>query len=89
MDELDKEGGIQARLIATCKGEDGKELLKAEFAGADNLLKRCEPLIRDLYKTQADKEFDINATNYAVQVAMGAGYRKALRDVYRLLYPEV
>lgn len=89
MDELDQEGGLQARLIAKLdKGED-RDILRAELVQASNLLKRVEPLLRDLYKERADKEYDISAANYAVQVAFGAGYRKAIKDLYRILYPEV
>lgn len=89
MDELEQEGGLQSRLVAKLdKGED-RDILKAELAQASNLLARVEPLLKDLYKERADKEYDISAANYAVQVAFGAGYRKAIKDVYRLLYPEV
>ncbi len=89
MDELEQEGGLQSRLVAKLdKGED-RDILKAELAQASNLLKRVEPLLKDLYRERADKEYDISATNYPVQVAFGAGYRKAIKDMYRLLYPEV
>ncbi len=89
MDELEQEGGLQARLVATAKGEGGREILKAEFAAADNLLRRVEPLIKGLYQERADKDYDLSASDYAVQSAFGAGYKKALKDLYRLLYPEV
>ena len=90
MDELEQEQGIQARLIATLdKTTENRDILKQEFVQADALLKRVEPLLKDVYRASVEKEYDTNATNYAVQVALGAGYRKAIRDVYRLLYPEV
>ncbi len=89
-DELDVESGLMASLVATLdKPSESRETLLNEFAQASSLLKRASPIFKNMYRAAADKDFDMNATNYAVQVAFDAGYRKALRDTYRILYPEV
>ncbi len=89
-DELEVEGGLQSRWTATLdrKTEDRKTI-ENEFVQADALLKRLGPILKSMYKAKVDKDFDFSTPDYAVQSAANAGYRKALKDVYGLLYPEV
>lgn len=90
MDQLETEGGLQGQLVATLdKRTEDRETLKQELLGATNLLKRVDPIFKGMYKAAADKDFVLSAPDYAVQVAFNSGYRKALKEVYRILYPEV
>lgn len=90
-DELLSETGLMGRLVATLdKGEkETRDTLKSELIQAGPLLERVEPILKSMYREKADKDFDLNAANYAVQVAFGSGYRRALRDVHALLYPDL
>ena len=89
-DELEVEGGLMSSLVATLdKTTETRDTILQEFVQANALLERVGPVLKQMYKTAAEKDFDVNATNYAVQVALNAGYRKALKDVHRILYPEV
>ena len=91
MDELQTDGTFQSKWIASLDKElkEDRTTLKNEFNAAQRLLERLEPILKATYREYVDKDYDMGATNYAVQVAHNAGYRKALRDLHRILYPEV
>lgn len=90
-DELLIESGLMGKLVATLDKSEGetRETLKVELNQAGPFLERVQPLLKKMYREKADKDFDLSAADYAVQTAFNAGYRRALKDVHALMYPEI
>ena len=88
-DTLESDGGLMSRWTATLKkGSEDRTTIENEFVQANLLLKRLDPILKSMYQEKVKKDFDFSTPDYAVQSAANAGYRKALKDVYSLLYPE-
>lgn len=77
--------GVSSDWTKTLSEGETQDTLKAELAGDSKSLARLGRVIEGKYKESLAKDENLTDPNYAERVAAGAGYRKALKEIYRLL----
>lgn len=60
-----------------------KDAVLKEAAEGTKILARLSKILKDKFQEQAEKDYDIKATDR--ELAYAAGYRKCLKDVFRLV----
>ncbi len=63
------------------------EEIKKEAVKGTAILERLKVVVDAKFQEQANKDYDPDATER--ELAFSAGYRKALKDMYRLLHLDI
>ena len=77
--------GINSDWLKTADENETSDIILAELVGDRKSLERLQKIIETKYQESVQKDENVSDPNYTWRVAFGAGYKKALKELHRLV----